>query len=197
MNATNAAADPTIAIADLQVGMFVHLDLGWMSHPFALSSFRIADEAQIDTIRSLGLARVRWSPEHSELPSVTPSLAATHLQAVRRARVAAVRRDATAQALAAQRAATERVERQYAEAARGWRQAMDRLDTDPRAAGHLMAALAQAMVEKMLGARELSIRALAETPGDRASHAMNVGVLAMVMGRQSGLSEADLADLGV
>jgi hypothetical protein len=25
-----AAAAPTIATADLQVGMFVHLDLGWM-----------------------------------------------------------------------------------------------------------------------------------------------------------------------
>ncbi|HET9977043.1 MAG TPA: HD domain-containing phosphohydrolase, partial [Burkholderiaceae bacterium] len=76
-------------------------------------------------------------------------------------------------------------------------QAMERLDTDPVAAGHLMAALARAMADKMLGARELSIRALAETPGDRASHAMNVGVLAMLMGRQSGLADADLADLGV
>jgi hypothetical protein len=59
-------AAPTIATAELQVGMFVHLDLGWMSHPFALSSFRIANASEIATIRSLGLARVRWSPEHSE-----------------------------------------------------------------------------------------------------------------------------------
>ena len=59
---TVTSAAPTIATADLQVGMFVHLDLGWMSHPFALSSFRIADAAQIASIRALGLARVRWSP---------------------------------------------------------------------------------------------------------------------------------------
>jgi HD-GYP domain-containing protein (c-di-GMP phosphodiesterase class II) len=197
VNAAVATAEPTIATADLQVGMFVHLDLGWMSHPFALSSFRIADASQIETIRALGLTRVRWSPQQSELPDAAPPPAATNLQAVQRARRASASRDTVAQALAAQRAATERVERQYGEAARGWRQAMERIDADPVAAGHLMAALAQAMVEKMLGARELSIRALAETPGDRASHAMNVGVLAMVMGRQCGLAEADLADLGV
>jgi len=59
----------TIDTADLRVGMFVHLDLGWMSHPFALSSFRIADADQIATIRSLGLARVRWSPEKSDAPA--------------------------------------------------------------------------------------------------------------------------------
>jgi len=51
-----------IDTAELRVGMFVHLDLGWMSHPFALSSFRIDDASQIATIRALGLARVRWSP---------------------------------------------------------------------------------------------------------------------------------------
>jgi HD-GYP domain-containing protein (c-di-GMP phosphodiesterase class II) len=195
VNAT--AADPTIAIADLQIGMFVHLDLGWMSHPFALSSFRIADAAQIDTLRSLGLARVRWSPQQSELAAAPVAPAATNLQAGPRARSAAAPRDPDALALAAQRAATERVERQYAEAGRGWRQAMRQIDSDPQAGGHLMGALAQAMVEKMLGARELSIRALAETPGDRASHALNVGVLAMLMGRLCGLAEADLADLGV
>jgi len=192
------AADPTIDIADLQVGMFIHLDLGWMSHPFPLSSFRVAEQAQIDTIRALGLTRVRWSPGQSELPGSAPAPAAGSLHAAQRARAAATPpRDAAAQALAAQRAATERVERQYGEAARGWRQAMDRLDTEPQAAGQAMAALAQALVEKMLGARELSIRSLAATPGDRASHALNVGVLAMLMGRQCGLAEPDLADLGV
>ncbi|MBZ8144015.1 hypothetical protein CLD22_30020, partial [Rubrivivax gelatinosus] len=28
----------TIGVQDLQVGMYIHLDLGWMSHPFPLSS---------------------------------------------------------------------------------------------------------------------------------------------------------------
>jgi hypothetical protein len=46
--------------------MFVHLDIGWMSHPFPLSSFRITSPAQLATIRSLGLRTVRWSPQQSD-----------------------------------------------------------------------------------------------------------------------------------
>src|SRR5256885_16036286 len=62
-------ARPTdeIDVQALRVGMFVHLDVGWMSHPFPLSSFRITTPAQVATIRSLGLGRVRWSPQQSDL----------------------------------------------------------------------------------------------------------------------------------
>ena len=54
----------------LRIGMFVHLNVGWMSHPFPLSSFRIVSAEQVATIRSLGLQRVRWSPLQSDLPGV-------------------------------------------------------------------------------------------------------------------------------
>ncbi|MBE7419932.1 MAG: DUF3391 domain-containing protein [Ideonella sp.] len=57
----------TIAVDDLRVGMFVHLDLGWWAHPFALSSFRLTTPEQIATIRGLGVKRLRWSPEKSTL----------------------------------------------------------------------------------------------------------------------------------
>ena len=56
-----------VPIQDLQVGMFVHLDLGWWAHPFALSSFLITSPEQIITIRRLGLHQLRWSPEKSRL----------------------------------------------------------------------------------------------------------------------------------
>ncbi len=55
-----------IDIQALRVGMFVHLDVGWMSHPFPLSSFKIKSAEQILTIRTLGLKRVRWSPQLSD-----------------------------------------------------------------------------------------------------------------------------------
>ncbi len=62
-----ASPHDTIDVQALRVGMFVHLDGGWMSHPFPLSSFRITSSAQLTTIRSLGLGRVRWSPQQSDL----------------------------------------------------------------------------------------------------------------------------------
>ena len=57
----------TVEIEELQVGMFVHLDLGWWAHPFALSSFVVSTPEQISTIRGLGLKTLRWSPEKSRL----------------------------------------------------------------------------------------------------------------------------------
>src|SRR5471032_312406 len=56
-----------IQASALRIGMFVHLNVGWMSHPFPLSSFKLTSADQIETIRSLGLARLTWSPERSEV----------------------------------------------------------------------------------------------------------------------------------
>lgn len=187
--------------------MFVHLDLGWMSHPFALSSFRIADAGQIATIRSLGLARVRWSPEKSDAPasaSAAPRvsskpmpLADTGPGALAAPRPPANERDARRAALVAQRAAVDLCQRQYAEAAVAWRQAIEQTRTDAPGAGRRLSALSRALVKKMIGAREISIRVLAETSGDRASHALNVAVVSLLMGKLCGLAETDLNDLGV
>jgi hypothetical protein len=56
-----------IDVDELRVGMFIHLDLSWMQHPFPVGSFRITHEQQIDKIRGLGLKQLRWSPEKSAL----------------------------------------------------------------------------------------------------------------------------------
>ena len=56
-----------IQASALRIGMFVHLNVGWMSHPFPLSSFKLTSNEQIETIRSLGLARLTWSPERSDI----------------------------------------------------------------------------------------------------------------------------------
>ena len=64
----------TVAVQDLKIGMFIRLELGWMSHPFPLSSFRLVWADQIATIRGLGLERVIWDPARSELPEDRPAL---------------------------------------------------------------------------------------------------------------------------
>lgn len=56
-----------IDIADLRIGMYVYVDLGWIKHPFALNSFKISSQEQIDTLIELGVKRIRWSPEKSDL----------------------------------------------------------------------------------------------------------------------------------
>ncbi len=189
----------TIAVEDLRVGMHIHLDGGWLSHPFPLSSFRIVSNEQIATIRGLGLAQVRWSPEKSD----TEATGAPVLRAVAGGADAAAQAAAESAAkqrralLEAQREAQQRIERQYGEAAQVWREAHDTVSARPQEAGRTTEALARAMLEKMLGEQDIGIR-LVSGQGDRtAAHAMNVTVISLLLGRTLGLAEAEMLDLGV
>jgi len=203
----------TVAVDELSVGMYIHLEGGWLSHPFPLSSFRISAPEQIATLRGLGLARVRWVPEKSDPPPPLPAGAgadggnvgaaagacddpevALHTAAHEGEACPAAQRR---RQLSAQREALLRCERQYGEAAAAWREATEALVKRPQHAGRTGEALAQAMLEKMLGREEMGIRLVA-SGGDRAAaHALNVGVVAMLIGRSLGLHEPDMLDVGV
>lgn len=50
----------------LQIGLFIHLDLHWMAHPFTFGSFKIKSVDQIDTLKKLGLSQIRYSPTKSD-----------------------------------------------------------------------------------------------------------------------------------
>jgi HD-GYP domain-containing protein (c-di-GMP phosphodiesterase class II) len=218
-----------IEVGALRVGMFVHLDVGWMSHPFPLSSFRIASPAQLDTIRSLGLEQVRWSPTQSDsgaLDAAGPVAAAPGpaASAIESAPAAAsdegaetvpadiVRADAGAVAespeawaraerrrrLDEQRQAQAVCEKQYAEASHACRQTLDLVATRPHEARAQAEALAAALVDKMVGERDLCIRMLTEGAADKASmHATNVGIVSLLMGRCFGFGADEMRDLGV
>jgi putative nucleotidyltransferase with HDIG domain len=198
----NAGNTASIDVSELHIGMFVHLDIGWMSHPFPLSSFRIASPEQIDIIRSLGLKRVRWCPEQSALAelqgqakvTVAPTAPQVALVETPEAAQRRLRRAAAAD----ERAALASCERQYAEATRECRQLTELVGAQPEAARDRAVALTQKIVDKMLAGAELRMRLLEDAHGDRASaHAVNVALISMLMGRSCGLAEADLLDLGV
>lgn len=190
----------TIDVSELRIGMFVHLDLGWMSHPFPLSSFRIGDAEQIAVIRGLGLSRVRWSPERSDpaQSALPPDSRAAALDTAQAETPEQAERRRRRLALALQREAVLQCERQYAEALKSWRAASAMVTSDPAGARERAEAFTQALVHKMLGNRELSIRLLTESAGDRAAaHSLNVSVIALLMGKLCGLSEVDMHDLGM
>jgi HD-GYP domain-containing protein (c-di-GMP phosphodiesterase class II) len=228
-------ARPTdeIDVQALRVGMFVHLDIGWMSHPFPLSSFRITTAAQLATIRSLGLRTVRWSPQQSDLTQQDASARAMNTlpgplpiagdaandsglgdadavdtipyalpvddNVVSAAAHAAQRAQAErARKLAHQREAEERCARQYSEAAKACRHTLDLVPGKPQEAREQAEALSRSIVDKMVGEQDLCIRMLTEGAGDKASmHAMNVGIVSLLMGRCFGFSDEEMHDLGV
>ena len=208
----NAGSTAQIAVEELRVGMFVHLDVGWMSHPFPLSSFRIASADQIAVIRKLGLRQVRWSPEQSALaaaldrvdgeqpatePATTANGEAEHTAAndegpeqaeIRQRRAAAVR----------DKAALAICERQFAEATRETRSLTEMVTAQPELARDRAQALARAFAQKMAGDQEVCIRLLTEAAGDRAAaQAVNVTLIAMLMGKSFRLTDTEMLDLGV
>ena len=199
----------TIAVEDLRVGMFVMLDGGWLSHPFPLSSFRIASAEQIATIRGLGLERVRWSPEKSDPPPADEAGVAAASQAAASGAGAAGAAPAEAEdpraadqrarqrALREQLEASQRCERQHAEAARAWREATELVLARPLEAAGQSEALTRAILDKMLVEGDIGIR-LVSGSGDRAaSHALNVGVISLLIGRTLGMTEPELMEMGV
>ncbi|HSW07809.1 HD-GYP domain-containing protein [Aquabacterium sp.] len=203
-------AATTIDIDNLRVGMFVHLDLGWWAHPFALSSFQVSSPDQIATIRGLGLKRVRWSPEKSRPLDNGPSgqepgadAAGIALDALLDEPGAvpqttdhdAARRRA---ALAAQRQADAVCAAQYAEAGQAWKAAAEQVLTLPLAARDTTEWLTRSLLDKMMIDGELCIRVLADSPGERAAaHALNVTVISLLMGRVFGFGEVEMLDMGV
>ncbi len=60
-------ANSFIAVDQLQIGVYVYLDMKWFEHPFAFNNFKIKDEEQIRTLRSLGVKKVRYDPARSDL----------------------------------------------------------------------------------------------------------------------------------
>ncbi|MFG6442902.1 HD-GYP domain-containing protein [Roseateles sp. LKC17W] len=200
--------DPLIDVSQLTVGMFIHLDLGWMSHPFPLSSFKIVSSDQLLILRRLGLTQVRWSPAKSDLslqPVATTLGAETPVAAeVEMAAQAAepspeeLAREAHRRALAAQREALRLCEAQYGEAADGFRGVMENVQADPHQARAQAESLTAALLDKMLVEGDLNMRLLNEAAGDRSTaHALNVCIIALLLGRAFGLGRDEMMDLGV
>ena len=188
-----------IPIDALRVGMYVYLDLGWMSHPFALSHFKIASADQIATIRGLGLKQVRWSPALSDTAETDEPAAGGAAVAERTGPAEATTRDTEAAAeRAAEHEALQRCDQQFAEAALALRSVHEQVLDAPGAARDAAVALAAALLDKMAGQQDLCIRLLGETAGDRASaHALNVAILSLLMGRTFGWGDKEMGDLGV
>ena len=217
----------TVSVDELKVGMFVHLDLGWWAHPFALSNFLVSSTDQIETIRGLGLKSLRYSPEKSQQAPVAadPALTAGAPAAVADAEpappgtasaeslslscsppaagplaLAALAPPAASAAspLAAQQQAQQQCERQYQEAGVAWHEAQRQLPRAPGQARAVTEGLTRALLDKMMVDREMCVRVLSGVAGDPvAGHAMNVAVISLLMARVFGFTQDELLDVGV
>jgi putative nucleotidyltransferase with HDIG domain len=188
----------------LRKGMFIQLDLGWMDHPFSLSSFKIATDDQIQTIVALGLKAIRYFPERSDPDpdthpapdSVSPGIE----EAAAGGRVRADRDDEPRQAyqFAAQRRRLAACERQFTDAARRYRRVVEVVLRSPQLARDDVAGLVEGCVDELLANEESVIRLLSESVGERSGqHPVNVMVVSLLLGQALGMDRDSLMQLGI
>ena len=212
-----------IDVADLRPGIYVYLDVGWMGHPFALNSFRINSVEQVNTIRGLGIERIRYSPEQSiseeEFERTVAGVARQQAQVANAevgaggtAAVAAAKIpvDAAEEALslervkrreqiALQRADLQRCENQFNDASRSYKQIVDAMHSQPEEAAARSVAVVGGMIGQMGGASEETyVRLLSEKAGEKTSlHSINVTIISLLMGKSLAYGSDQLHELGI
>ena len=189
-----------ILVEQLQVGVYVYLDVGWMHHPFRFNNFKIRDEEQLATIRQLGLKTVRWDPARSDLkplakeevtaaaapaagqapapeapPAVDPATAA--IMAAKQARM---------RQLAEHREKIARTEQAFTKAANVVQGINKSIFSEPATTLQLVGQFIGEVAAELLSAPELAIQVMGSKPAseDVYFHALNVSVLAMILGRE-------------
>ena len=190
----------------LRRGLYIDLELGWMAHPFPKSSFKITSEQQIETIRALGLQRVRFVPSRSDPPSVDEAspMAAAHTaplatepDAMSALASEQQRRAQRQRQLDDQRHSLAQCDQQFGATGRRYQSVLQLLHTQPFEAARQSQEMVAGIVDELMGNGESAIRLLSEGMGDRASlHPVNVTVLCLLLGKALGLDGAGLRVLG-
>ncbi|MBZ0105156.1 MAG: DUF3391 domain-containing protein [Sulfuricella denitrificans] len=192
-----------IDITLLRIGMHIHLDLGWMDHPFPMNSFTLRSQEQIDIVRTLGLERVRFSPDKSDPEIQQQYLAADmtdrppEIEAEEESPEMAARRQRR-DLLSSQRASLQVCERQFANASNTYRQAVETVHSRPTVSREQSETLIRGFLSEIMGEHEACIRLLSENAGEKTSlHSINVTVISLLLGKASGLGEQELLDVGM
>ena len=191
--------DVLIDISQLRIGMYIQLDLNWMSHPFPVSSFRIASESQIEILRELGLTQIRYHPSKSDLPPPDSQLdpAASDESAEDAALAQAASHGASEPSVAPEsdsRRAAQQLKRKLLEQqrrldacdqrfmaiTRQYRKLAESAEGSPAMARVESEALVTDSVQELLGNTESVISLLSDGVGERnALHPVNVMVLCL------------------
>ena len=188
-----------IDVADLQIGIYVFLDLGWMQHPFPLNHFKIQHQAQIDTIRTLGVKRVRYSPEKSDVIINARRNSGRNAAKAAATEIAAADEKQQHKAiLSQQRAQLLSCDRRFNEALGVYKDIIDNVTHQPRSCLENAEKLISEFVSDFLSQDEVSIRLLSENHGEKnLLHSLNVTILSMLLAKASGMDAKQTHDIGV
>ena len=192
-----------VTMDQLQVGLYVHLDLKWFEHPFAFNNFKIKDEEQIDIIRGLGLKKVRIDPARSDLkplPKETEQPVAKPEEApVLKEHPALAAKRALIEKIKQQREASARIEHAFVDTAKTIHNVEKDLLTSPEKTVEQAHRLVGQIADSILTAPELAIHVMGDTIGGEELyfHSLNVTMLSLMMARDIKLPPEAVQPLGM
>ena len=197
---------PLISIDQLTVGLFIHLDMHWMDHPFGFGRFKIKSGEQIRTLRALGLSEVRYDPDKSDtiplpVPSRLPAPASAGPPAPAAASEDPAVRDKRErqERLRKHREAVVRVERNYRAAAGVTRNLHGALSQSPASTLEKTARFVEKIAGDFLADNEITIHAIGAGQGvtESYAHPLNVAILSLMVARELELTAEQSQALGL
>ncbi|MCP5277890.1 MAG: DUF3391 domain-containing protein [Thiobacillus sp.] len=192
-----------ISIDQVRVGLYIRLE-EWMDHPFLFNSFKIRNEKQLHTLRALGIQHVIYVREKSDLPPLPPARMdapppppaqepdpemAAMWQAKKERR----------EKLTRQREALGRCEKKFNTGVGTVKSMLRNLFSRPAESIAQAQALVTDMVDSLLDEKDVVLHLMNAKMGDENAyyHALNVTMLALILGKEAEFSPEEMHSLGM
>jgi putative nucleotidyltransferase with HDIG domain len=184
----------------LRVGMYIHLDLGWLEHPFAFGSFKIKNEEQIRQIRELNLKRIRFDPLRSDvLPDFPETVQIERPKPVASPPASTMHVPQRSMRLKQLNEAILESERTYGKQAPLARMAVTTLADHPDHAKKLGTHVVKEMVNSIITESDVALHAIGSAQEKQTGfhHPLNVTVLALMLAKALDMKAEDASLLGL
>lgn len=192
--------------SQLCVGLYVQLNLSWMKHSFMSSNFKIKNEKQLAELKKLGLSSIQYDPARSDVEPLSleqKSEEVVEPDPEAEAQVALEEelekdKQVRIEKMKERTVSLNRCEKAYAETASSLRSVMRNIMSQPKAAVEEAEGIVSGMVGSLMQDQEATMH-LVNMKGKSENtyfHAINVTILALMLGKQLGLDEQQMEDLG-
>ena len=190
----------------LCIGVFIHIDLPWFSHPFSFNSFKIRSAEQLATLPTLGVKHFRYDPDRSDVqprgltaaPPASAHLPETEAEDPDYSSALASKRERIARLAQRKRQVIE-VEKALVKAAGVMRNIGKNLFARPKECLEEVDELVNQMVTALLDQPEVALHVIGEHAGGEETyyHGLNCSILSMMLAKELGFARGHCQILGV
>lgn len=187
-----------IPVENIEIGLFIDLELGWADHPFTFSKFKIKTPKEIKIINSLGLKQITVLPNKSDVtPSTEPPVeekpeitAEEEKKDQEEAQKQWEEKNETLRQAAELRAKRQALTKQYKDKAKRIKSFGQDMKTKPANAIHNMDSIVDEMVGDIVNSEDLltNLVDLGYSDYSESNHTANVSMISLMLGAAEELS---------